>query len=51
MNIHYTDTAVVVIAPQNDVLSETGVSWRLVGDSIKENKAVENIEQVFKAAQ
>jgi len=31
------DTAVVIIDPQNDVLSETGVSWSLVADSIREN--------------
>ena len=50
MNISSTDTAIVVIDPQNDVLSETGVSWDLVGDSVKENKTVENIERIFKAA-
>ncbi len=27
MNINNDDTAVVVIDPQNDVLSEIGVSW------------------------
>ena len=43
MNVNSNDTAVVVIDPQNDVLSETGVSWDLVGESIKENKTVENI--------
>jgi nicotinamidase-related amidase len=50
MNINQNDTGVVVIDPQNDVLSETGVSWDLVGDSVKENKTVENIERIFKAA-
>lgn len=50
MNINKNDTAVVVIDPQNDVLSETGVSWDLVGDSVKENKTIENIERIFKAA-
>ena len=50
MNINKNDTAVVVIDPQNDVLSEKGVSWDLVGDSVKENKTVENIERIFKAA-
>ncbi len=38
MNINKNDTAVVVIHPQNDVLSETGVSWDLVGDSIEDNQ-------------
>src|SRR4029077_21146891 len=32
------------------VLSETGVSWRLVGDSVRENRTVENIERLFQAA-
>lgn len=50
MNINNHDTAVVVIDPQNDVLSETGVSWDLVGASVKANKTVENIERIFKAA-
>lgn len=50
MNIDRNDTAVIVIDPQNDVLSETGVSWDLVSDSIKENNTIENIERVFKAA-
>ncbi|MBN3938569.1 MAG: cysteine hydrolase [Nostoc sp. NMS9] len=50
MNINKNDTAVVVIDPQNDVLSEKGVSWDLVGESVKDNKTVENIERIFKAA-
>jgi nicotinamidase-related amidase len=50
MNINRNDTAVVVIDPQNDVLNETGVSWDLVSDSVKENQTVENIERVFKTA-
>ncbi|HEY9640255.1 MAG TPA: cysteine hydrolase [Coleofasciculaceae cyanobacterium] len=50
MNISNNNTAVVVIDPQNDVLSETGAAWELVGDSVKENKTVENIERIFKAA-
>ena len=50
MNINKNDTAIVVIDPQNDVLSETGVSWDLVGESVKNNQTVENIERVFKAA-
>ena len=50
MNFDKSDTALVVIDPQNDVLSETGVSWGLVGDSVKENRTVENIERLFKAA-
>ncbi|MGH8069422.1 MAG: ABC transporter substrate binding protein [Candidatus Entotheonellia bacterium] len=50
MDINKNDTAVVVTDPQNAVLSEKGVGWGLVGDSVKENKTVENIERIFKAA-
>src|SRR4051812_3482918 len=50
MDILTKDTALVVIDPQNDVLSEKGVSWALVGDSVKENHTVENIEKLFIAA-
>src|SRR5215470_404175 len=50
MNIDRKETAIVVIDPQNDVLSENGVSWPLVGDSVKENGTVANIERLFRAA-
>lgn len=50
MNINKNDTAVVIIDPQNDVLNEKGVSWHLVSNSVKENRTVENIEHIFKAA-
>jgi nicotinamidase-related amidase len=50
MDFNKSDTALVVIDPQNDVLSEKGVSWGLVGASVKENSTVENIERLFKAA-
>ncbi|MGD9041083.1 MAG: cysteine hydrolase [Desulfobacteraceae bacterium] len=50
MEINKNDTAVVITDPQNDFLSEKGVTWELVGDSVKENKTVENIERIIKAA-
>jgi nicotinamidase-related amidase len=50
MQFNKNDTALVVIDPQNDVLSEKGVSWSLVGDSIKENNTVENLARLFTAA-
>ncbi len=50
MEINKEDTAVVITDPQNDFLSEKGVTWELVGDSVKENKTVENIERIVKAA-
>ncbi len=42
--------AVVVTDPQNDFLSPKGVAWGVVGQSVQENKTVENIESLFKAA-
>ena len=50
MDFSKTDTALVVIDPQNDVLSERGVSWGLVGASVQENGTVENLARLFKAA-
>ena len=50
MDINKSDTAVVVTNPQNDFLSENGVTWQLVGDSVRENKTVKNIERLFNAA-
>ena len=50
MNINNKGTAVLLTDVQNDFLSEQGVTWELVGKSVKENKTVENIERLFKAA-
>jgi len=50
MKIQKTDTAVVFIDPQNDVLSEKGANWTAVGASVTENHTVDNMERVFKAA-
>jgi nicotinamidase-related amidase len=50
MDFNKSDTALVVIDPQNDVLSEKGVSWSLVGASVRENNTVENIARLFQAA-
>jgi nicotinamidase-related amidase len=43
-------TALVITDPQNDFLSPQGVTWGVVGKSVTENKTVENIEKLFKAA-
>lgn len=45
-----TDTAVVFIDPQNDVLSEKGANWASVGASVTENRTVANMERIFQAA-
>ncbi len=50
MDVNKNDTAVLVTDPQNDFLSEQGVTWQLVGDSVRENKTVENIERLMQAA-
>jgi nicotinamidase-related amidase len=50
VDIQKTDTAVVFIDPQNDVLSEKGANWGAVGASVTENGTIENMERIFKAA-
>ena len=50
MDIDKSTTGVVITDPQNDFLSEKGVTWELVGDSIKENNTIENLERLMKAA-
>ncbi|HVO01835.1 MAG TPA: cysteine hydrolase [Candidatus Cybelea sp.] len=50
MEIRNSDTAVVFIDPQNDVLSEKGANWGAVGASVTENRTVENMERIFQAA-
>jgi nicotinamidase-related amidase len=44
------DTAVVVIDPQNDVLSPTGKNWDSVGASVTENDTVQHLVDVLAAA-
>ena len=43
-------TALVIIDPQNDVLSERGVGWPLVGESVEVNGTIENLERLMEAA-
>jgi len=50
MDIRKNDTAVVIIDPQNDVLSEKGANWAAVGASVTENGTVANISRLFEAA-
>jgi len=50
MDFKISDTAVVFIDPQNDVLSEKGTSWAAVGASVTENHTVENMARIFEAA-
>ncbi len=50
MELNLPRTALVVTDPQIDFLSEDGVTWGIVGESVTENNTVENIERLFKAA-
>ncbi|MEI9987015.1 MAG: hypothetical protein WDN69_29965 [Aliidongia sp.] len=50
MKIDKSDSAIVFIDPQNDVLSEKGKNWAAVRKSVTENKTVENMERIFIAA-
>ena len=50
MEIDRSDTAVVFVDPQNEVLSEKGAAWPAVGDSVTSNKTVANMERIFVAA-
>ncbi|MFY0600526.1 MAG: cysteine hydrolase [Cyclobacteriaceae bacterium] len=44
------NTAIVITDPQNDFLSPDGVTWGVVGESVKANNTVDNIEALFKIA-
>lgn len=44
------DTALVVVDPLIDFLSPKGVAWGVVGESVTEQKTVENIGRLFRAS-
>lgn len=44
-------TAIVITDPQNDFLSPGGVAWGVVGQSVRENNTVENLETLFQIAE
>ena len=50
MSITQGNTALVITDPQNDFLSPEGVTWGVVGESVKKNNTVENLESLLKAA-
>jgi nicotinamidase-related amidase len=50
MRLRKTDTAVVFIDPQNDVLSEKGKNWGVLGASVTDNNTVGNMVRIFEAA-
>jgi nicotinamidase-related amidase len=50
MDIRTSDTAVVFVDPQNDVLSMGGANWDAVGESVTANDTVAHMEQIFDTA-
>jgi nicotinamidase-related amidase len=50
MDIRTSDTAVVFVDPQNDVLSKGGTNWDAVGESVTANHTVAHMEEIFRTA-
>ena len=50
MTIDIDRTAILIIDPQNDFLSPTGVAWGVVGESVTENNTVDHIAKLMQAA-
>jgi len=49
-SIDSNTTALLIIDPQNDFLSEDGVVWDLVGDGVVKNNVVENLKNLIAKA-
>jgi len=50
MKLDLARTALVVTDPQVDFLSPKGVTWGVVGESVKQHNTVENLGRLFAAA-
>ena len=50
VDISIGDTALVVVDPQIDFLSEKGVTWGVVGESVTEHNVVKNIGDLLTSA-
>ena len=48
--INSNTDALLITDPQNDFLSESGVVWDVVGESVKENNTIANLDSLFSAA-
>ena len=48
--IDKSETALVIVDPQNDFLSEGGAVWDLVGEDVVKNNVVENLIKLRNAA-
>ena len=49
-NLDLSRTALLIIDPQNDFLSEGGVAWELVGEGVTNTKVVEHLVELRQAA-
>ncbi|WP_417429914.1 cysteine hydrolase [Kiloniella sp.] len=50
VDVSLADTALVVVDPQIDFLSENGVAWGVVGESVSEHNVVKNIGNLLNSA-
>ena len=50
IDVNRDNTGLLITDPQNDFLSPDGATWSMVGKNVTENKTVENIEGLLKAA-
>ncbi len=50
MVLNIKRTALVITDPQVDFLSPKGVTWGVVGESVKQHNTVENLRRLFEAA-
>ncbi|KLN60200.1 isochorismatase [Kiloniella spongiae] len=50
VDVSLADTALVVVDPQVDFLSEKGVTWGVVGESVTEHNVVKNIGDLLGSA-
>lgn len=50
VDVNLSDTALIVVDPQVDFLSENGVTWGVVGESVTEHNVVKNIGDLLSSA-
>jgi nicotinamidase-related amidase len=51
LEIEKSKTAILIIDPQNDFMSELSPIWALVGPSVKGHNLIEHLQQLIKAAE
>lgn len=50
MKLEAGRVGLVITDPQNDFLHSKGAAWGVVGESVRENRTVENLESLFQSA-